>query len=263
MRELIEEIWLPIPNYINLYWISNLGNVKCKNKQLKQRTNKKGYLKVRLYKNNKCKTFSIHRLVAINFIPNPDNLPQVNHKDGNKLNNTITNLQWCNNSENQLHAYKLGLQPSRHGENNSRSTLTNKDVEELKYLYNLGIRLSEVSNILGIGLSVARNIIYGNTWNGNTSQIIKRDDRKSKTKNSINKTFITTLKKKSKYSPIFIIQTDQSTNTETIYRSINNASIITKIPRKSIEYAINHKNISRGFSWKKAELNLNQMINFI
>ena len=56
---------------------------------------------------------SIHRLIALAFIPNPENLPQINHIDGNKLNNAIENLEWIDNSGNQLHAYRLGLQPDR------------------------------------------------------------------------------------------------------------------------------------------------------
>lgn len=96
------EIWKDIPGYERLYQVSNLGNVRSlnyrrsgKSKLLKQGTDKKGYKQVGLWKNSKRKHYSVHRLVAIAFLPNPNNLPQVNHKDENKANNNIDNLEWC------------------------------------------------------------------------------------------------------------------------------------------------------------------------
>lgn len=68
-----------------------------------------GYVYIFLMKDNKSKNFRLHRLVAEAFIPNPENKLQVNHKDGNKLNNNINNLEWCNQSENEKHAYNKGL----------------------------------------------------------------------------------------------------------------------------------------------------------
>lgn len=79
------------------YTIDTDGNVfsKRKNKYLKPNINKYGYCKIKLQKNKHTKMFSIHRLVAENFLENKDGLPQVNHKDGNKQNNNINNLEWC------------------------------------------------------------------------------------------------------------------------------------------------------------------------
>ena len=91
----MEEIFKEIIGYEGLYWISNLGNVKSKHKMLKPSINKDGYYCVSLSKKDKRKTFTLHRLIALHFIKNPDNLPQVNHKDENKLNNSIGNLEWC------------------------------------------------------------------------------------------------------------------------------------------------------------------------
>lgn len=107
----MEEIWKDIPNFEGLYQVSNLGNVrvldryvnsairnndkvKRKGKILKQ-YNKRGYLQVSLIKNYKRYYFTVHRLVAMAFLPNPDNLPQINHKDENPLNNNLSNLEWC------------------------------------------------------------------------------------------------------------------------------------------------------------------------
>lgn len=98
------EIWKDIDGYDGLYQISNLGNVRSlkfgKIKLLKQINDKYGYKKVDLYKDRKTKTCKIHRLVAQAFIPNPNNLPEVNHKDENKSNNCVDNLEWCDRKYN-------------------------------------------------------------------------------------------------------------------------------------------------------------------
>ena len=102
-----KEIWKDIEGYEGLYKVSNMGNVKSLNYRrtgkegiLKALKNRGGYLYVNLYKDGICKRCTIHRLVAIAFISNPDNLPEVNHKDENKSNNVISNLEWCSSSYN-------------------------------------------------------------------------------------------------------------------------------------------------------------------
>lgn len=100
-----QEIWKDIKNYEGLYKISNLGRVKSlpkyagrsyrKEKILKTYLDKNGYVKVILCKNNRTRFLSIHRLLAEAFIPNPNNYPQINHKDENKQNNSLNNLEWC------------------------------------------------------------------------------------------------------------------------------------------------------------------------
>lgn len=104
------EIWKDIKGYEGRYQVSSWGRVR--NIQtgniITPYKNEKGYLKVYLNKgNHKNAKFRINRLVAQAFIPNPYNLPQVNHKDGNKENNSYTNLEWVTNKENQVHASKL------------------------------------------------------------------------------------------------------------------------------------------------------------
>lgn len=92
----MEEIWKDIEGYEGLYQVSNMGRVKSlKNDIILKPYILRGYEKVLLYKNKKRKHFQIHRLVAMAFIPNPDNKPQVNHKDENKTNNCVDNLEWC------------------------------------------------------------------------------------------------------------------------------------------------------------------------
>lgn len=107
----MEETWKDCKHYEGLYEVSTIGRVKNKKtgKILKQCMESSGYYKVNLYKYGKVKNESVHRLVALTFIDNPDSKPQVNHIDGDKLNNEVTNLEWATQSENMKHAYDNGL----------------------------------------------------------------------------------------------------------------------------------------------------------
>lgn len=102
------EVFRPIKNFED-YEVSNWGNVYSKrtHKMLKPFITGKGYLKVNLNVGGKRIHCRVHRLVAQAFIPNPQNKPQVNHIDGNKLNNSFTNLEWCTNQENVSKAYAI------------------------------------------------------------------------------------------------------------------------------------------------------------
>ena len=122
-----QEIWKGIENYEGLYQVSNLGRIKSlkfgREKILKPRITW-GYYAVILC-NVSIKPFTIHRLVAMSFIPNPENKPQVNHKWGNKLDNRAIALEWATRSENMMHAFKIGLnkppQLGRFGKHHNRS----------------------------------------------------------------------------------------------------------------------------------------------
>lgn len=110
----MNEIWRDIKGYEGFYKVSNLGKVwSCRSeKELKQKQNKFGYMRVNLCVENSNKTHLVHRLVAEAFIPNPDNLPQVNHKDEDKTNNSVGNLEFCNakyNSNYGTHKDKLKI----------------------------------------------------------------------------------------------------------------------------------------------------------
>lgn len=113
-----EEKWLPVPGFENEYEISSWGRVltkaiggrRPKNGLMKLTENHKGYLTVgfSVSRKKQIRRF-VHRLVAESFIPNPNHYPQVNHKDGNKKNNNVENLEWVDNRRNQLHAIEIGL----------------------------------------------------------------------------------------------------------------------------------------------------------
>lgn len=115
----MEEIWKPIPGWEGLYEVSNLGKIKSldrakkghKGRILTPKITRYGYLSVALSRDNKKKYNFVHRLVAISFIPNPDNKPYVDHKDNNKLNAKLENLQWVTESENNKFAFDRGRPP--------------------------------------------------------------------------------------------------------------------------------------------------------
>lgn len=108
------EEWRPIIEYEGLYEVSNLGRVRNikTHKLVMQSVVVSGYKRVTLYKENKPKTKLVHRLVAKAFLSNPNNLMVVNHKDGNKLNNIVTNLEWCTQSYNTSYHYNSHIAKS-------------------------------------------------------------------------------------------------------------------------------------------------------
>ena len=101
----------PLKGYEHEYAISKDGKILSllTDQYVQQTINSNGYLKVMLYKDGKATTKQVHILVAQQFIPNPNNLPVVNHIDGNKLNPDVTNLEWCTQQENVQHAFDTGL----------------------------------------------------------------------------------------------------------------------------------------------------------
>jgi hypothetical protein len=96
----MNEIWETVPGYRGKYEVSNLGRVRSYGVIISQRVGSYGYYRVNLYIGKLKKTVPVHRLVAKAFIPNPNNLPQVNHIDEDKKNNRVDNLEWCDNYYN-------------------------------------------------------------------------------------------------------------------------------------------------------------------
>lgn len=145
------ENWKEIKGYENLYQVSNLGRIKALPKKRKGKSGvyvqMKGrlltggsngkYRFVSLKKNGIGRNNYIHRLVAQHFILNPDSKLEVNHKDGNRLNNSALNLEWCTRKENHGHAISIGLLKIN-GENNPKAKLSNIQVNKIREIYNTG-----------------------------------------------------------------------------------------------------------------------------
>jgi len=120
---MVDEEWRPVPGFEGFYEVSNLGQVRsvdrmreawhglqrCYGKLIRLTRHKVGYMKVHLFRDSKGTTCLVHRLVALAFIPNPVGLPFINHIDGVKTNNVLTNLEWTDDRTNKQHAIDAGL----------------------------------------------------------------------------------------------------------------------------------------------------------
>lgn len=168
------EIYKDIRGYEGLYKISNFGNVKSLNynrtkskRIMKPGMSINGYPQLLLHKNGKRRMFKIHRLVALAFIKNLLNLPQINHKDGNKKNNNVENLEWCNAYQNTHHAYQLGL-INTIGEKNPNTKIKESDVAFIRKYLNSHKKHGEVTKLakqMGISRQIVSNVKNNYSWN--------------------------------------------------------------------------------------------------
>lgn len=161
----MEEVWKDVIGYDGSYQISNLGRVKSlKHKKyfILKECDVRGYRRVLLYKNNITQKFPIHRLVALHFLPNPENKPTVNHKDGIKHNNFVDNLEWATFQENERHSFDT-LNKSFIGEKNNRSKLKSTQILEIR---ELGKKMdtSSIASIYGVSKWCIKLIINRKRW---------------------------------------------------------------------------------------------------
>lgn len=154
------EIWKYINGYEGLYEISNKGKVRnAEGRILKARTQNKGYFYVTLHSNHKERKFTIHRLVAEVFIPKINGFNQVNHINGNKKDNSVENLEWCNQRLNYNHGMQKFLYS--HNENHYFAKLTNEQVRTIPTLFKIGFTRTTISRILNVNVSSIEAIEKG------------------------------------------------------------------------------------------------------
>lgn len=170
------EIWKDISGHEGVYQVSDLGRVKklpvrtCEQSQVRKDRKKiipgkflpqrlrSGYWSVVLRVRNKSIDSVVHRLVAIAFVANPENKPQVNHIDGNKKNNNVKNLEWVTKSENAIHAVKLNLVPT--GSNHKWAKLKEADAQQILNLKSTGVKGAKVARRFGL----TKGAVYA-IWN--------------------------------------------------------------------------------------------------
>ena len=167
------EIWRDIKGFEGLYQVSNKGNVKSlsrpswnrfkfvQTKETILKPSKGEYLRVKLYdKNNKSKNFAVHRLVCLTFLERIKGKNFVNHKNGDKYDNRLENLEWCTKSENTLHSFRNGFQTPIVGSNHSNSKLDESKAKKIKYGHS-DLTQSQIAKIYGIDRSKVYQIRKG------------------------------------------------------------------------------------------------------
>ena len=172
------EIWTSIKDFSN-YFVSNIGNVESKKQSCRKRLKPfkipKGYLIVRLRKDGKQYTKLIHRLVLEAFVgPCPDG-HETNHKDGNKQNNQLENLEWVTSSDNYAHAYRTGLQRPHLGELHPNSKLKNDEVWLIKRLLWFEYPQNKIAKMFRVISATINHIKTGKNWSHIKFEPTKRD----------------------------------------------------------------------------------------
>lgn len=170
-----EELWKDIKGHEGTYQVSSEGRVRSLDRVIKGRSmpgkllklqeSNNGYLRAFLcVGNRKNKPFSVHRLVAKSFIDNSFNKPVVNHIDGDKQNNSISNLEWSTLSENTKHSFNIGLQTMCRGEKNPGAKTMEVQVLRVRELGKYGVPVREIATLTGVSVSNIYPILKGRTW---------------------------------------------------------------------------------------------------
>lgn len=162
----MEEMWDWVNGYEGHYQVSCAGKVYSVKSDMYLKPNliRSGYYMVRLSKNGWSRDYLVHRLVADVYCNNNYNKPIVNHIDGVKTNNYFLNLEWCTESENQLHAIRTGLKIPNRGESHPMKKLTYEKTQEIKKRYELGLTYKQLANEYGVHFSTIGRIINAQLW---------------------------------------------------------------------------------------------------
>jgi hypothetical protein len=171
-------IWKDVKGFEGIYQVSSTGILKCLERRIKRpkkgeyisksilrkgNIGKRGYVQIPLSKNGKRYSKTMHQIVAVSFLENPNNYKEVNHINGIKHDNRVENLEWCSRSENIIHAVKTGLLPVTKGSERIQSKITEEQAIEIKYSDKSikGITFAKKYNVTNANIS---NIRKGVTW---------------------------------------------------------------------------------------------------
>lgn len=170
------ERWKEVRRSKGRYRVSNKGRIVSMNyrsrpgtrgrvKIMQPAEDANGYLRTMIKRDGRYDTIKVHRLVAKHWVPNPGEKPQVNHLDGNKLNNRVENLQWVTHRENIDHAVANGFTAKTHGSRNGMAKLTEEDVRQMKRDYvPRKVTQRMLAERYGVSLACIKDIFQGNTW---------------------------------------------------------------------------------------------------
>lgn len=176
---MLEETFRVIPNTNGIYFASNLGTIKSIDHKvfhsngvirmqygriLKQQICLKGYAQVSIKMNGKFINTGVHRLVALAFIENENNYPQVNHINCKKLDNRVENLEWCTNKQNNSHAIENNLMRLNYGEKHHMAKLKDEDVKKARQLFKIGFTNKELAKDYNVSQAAMSKILRNETY---------------------------------------------------------------------------------------------------
>ena len=180
LESLPGELWREVPQTNRRYYVSNMGRLMTTKYRtsdvasvfwpaiMKPAKDAGGYLRTMIVIGGRCRTIKMHRLVAQVWIPNPDGLPTVNHRDFNKENNAVSNLEWMTQEANSKHYQATGMQPVFRGAQNWKSRLTEDAVREIKYAASCKTKRKwgrkALAEKYGVSVAAIKDVLRGRSW---------------------------------------------------------------------------------------------------